>query len=144
MVGMADEGNADTFEYPVNGRTLVLRKIESARVGMLARYWESMEAKAGASTDPDEIVRIAKEMSDAVWGMVESQFTNPRDLEFVQKEIIAGRLTEAALGPIMANGQTRVSPPDDDADPVPAKKTPGRKAPVKKAAKKAAPRGAKR
>lgn len=135
---MADEGNADTFEYPINGRTLVLRKIDPGRVKMLERFWNAMEAKAEASSDPDEIVRIAKEMSDAVWGMVESQFIDPQDLEFVQKEIIAGRLTEATLGPIMANGQTRVSPPDDDADPAPAKR-PGRKAPAKKAAKKAAP-----
>ena len=134
---MADEGTTDTFEYPVNGRVLVLRKMTPGRVAMLERYWDTMQKRAEATDDPAEVVALYKKAADAAWGLVESQFIDPDDLAFVQEEILMGRLGENALGPIMANGETR-QVIEDDADPAPAKK-PGRKAPAKKAAKKAAP-----
>lgn len=140
---MADEGSADTFEYPLNGRVLVLKKIHHGQVVMLERYWESMTAKADAARDRgdlDEALRLLKKASGAFWRVVESQFLSQDDLEFVQEEILLGRLTEEDLGPIISNGEKPSTAPDDDADPAPAKR-PGRKAaaakkPVKRAAKR--------
>lgn len=136
MVDMADEGNADTFEHIIGGRTITLRKNTPGKIAMLERYWESMDRKAAAAKDADEAIRIAKAMSNAYWGVIEAQFINPEDLEFVQLEIVMGRVDESVLAPILANGMTRERL-DDDADPAPVKKPSGRKKP---AAKKAAPR----
>lgn len=139
---MADEGSADTFEYPLGGRTLVLKKIHHGQVVMLERYWESMSAKADSARDSgdlEEAMRLVKKASGAFWRVVESQFLSQDDLEFVQEEILLGRLTEADLGPIISNGETRTATPDDDADPAPAKRA-GRKAPAKKPVKRAAKR----
>lgn len=140
---MADEGNADTFEYPINGRVFTLRKMTSSRITVLERYWNAMQAKGEAAATAEEKLAIDKKMANAVWEMIESQFIDPADLEFVQLEIVMGRLSEADLGPIMANGETRAKPLDDDEDPVPVKK-PGRKAASKKAATRANPSRAKR
>lgn len=143
---MADEGGAETFEYTLGGRVMTFKKIHHGQVVMLERYWESMNAKADIARDGgnlDEAVRLLKKASGAFWRIVESQFLSQDDLEFAQEEILLGRLTEADLGPIISNGETRTVPPQDDADPAPAKRA-GRKAPAKKAAKKASPRAAKR
>jgi hypothetical protein len=143
MVDMADEGKADTFEHTISGRVMTLNKNAPGKVAMLERYWESMSKKANAADTAEEGIRIAKAMSDAVWGLVETQFIDPADLEFVQLEIVMGRVDESVLGPILANGMTR-DKVDDDADPAPVKKTPGRKTSPKKAAPRANPSRAKR
>ena len=135
---MADEGSADTFEYPVNGRTLVLRKMTKGRIDVLQRYVDGINLKAKASQDAQEIIDLTKKANEAVWAIIESQFINAEDLEYVQMEIISGRIEENALIPILSNGVKQTKAPDDDAEPV-AVKRPGRKAPAKKAAKKAAP-----
>lgn len=132
MGGMADEGGADTFEYPINGRTLTLRRVSPARVLMLNRYVQTMQRRGlDAGDDGAAIVALGRKISDAVWELVESQFVNLDDLEFVQKEIINGRLEEHDLIPLLTNGHKDTTP-DDDADPAPPKKR------ISKAAKKAA------
>lgn len=138
---MADEGNADTFEYPVNGRVLTLRKLSRAQLEMLRRYIEGLQRQSVAAIEADDVetvVALGKKMSDATWTTVESQFLISDDLEWVQMEVLANRLQEADLMPLLSNGYKHV-PVEDDADPAPAKR-PGRKAPAKKAAKAPAPR----
>lgn len=140
LVDMADEGNPDTFEYTVKGRECVFKKISKSQIIMLKRYIESLQlksVKAQTEEDLESLVQLAAKMNEATWTTIESQFTDPQDLEWVQLEIIAGRMKEEDLLPLLSNGHKNVTP-DDDADPVPAKR-PGRKAPAKKAAKKAAP-----
>lgn len=142
MDNMADSGGADTFEYTINGRVLVFHKIDQGQLIMLERYVDTQRAKAAKmveAEDLDGVIEIGKKINKAVWTTVESQFTSPDDLEWVQMEIIARRLTEDDLIPLLSNGITR-TPVQDDADPPPPVKRPGRKAPAKKAAKKAAPR----
>ena len=144
---MADEGSADTFEYPINGRVLTLRKISMAQLEMLRRYIDSMEAKAAVAVEAGDaatVVTIAGKMNTATWTAVESQFLNPDDLEWVQLEVLAGRITEEELLPLLSNGHKR-DIVDDDADVAPAKRA-GRKSPAKKAAprKSANPSRAKR
>lgn len=137
IVNMADEGSADTFEYPINGRILTLRKISKAQLEMLQRYVDSLQRKSVAAIeakDAKAIVEIGKKMNDATWTTVESQFLISDDLEWVQMEVLAGRIVEKDLYPLLSNGFKRTVT-EDDADPVPAKR-PGRKA---AAAKKAAP-----
>jgi len=141
MVHMADQGNADTFEHIVEGRTMVFKKIAKSQIIMLQRYVSGLQekaAKALADEDVDSMLKFAGKMNEATWTTIESQFTNPEDLEWVQLEIIAGRLDEKDLLPLLSNGHKVPDAPPDDADPV-AIKRPGRKAPAKKAAKKAAP-----
>lgn len=143
---MTDEGNADTFEYPVNGRVLTLRKISRAQLEMLRRYVDGLQAKAVVAVEAEDvptILTLRKKISDATWTAVESQFLISDDLEWVQLEVLAGRITEEQLLPLLSNGYKAVDTPDD-ADPVTPKR-PGRKAPAKKAAaKKAAVPRAKR
>src|SRR5687768_15304477 len=129
---MADEGNADTFEYPIGGRTLLFNKVTKAQMIMLNRYVdtqrrkakEAMDAKdleAMNSKDLDIVIAIGKKIDDATWTTIESQFTNPDDLEWVQMQIIAGRISEDDLYPLLSNGIKRVEA-EDDADPAPAKR----------------------
>lgn len=135
---MADEGSADTFEYPVNGRTLILRKISHAQIEMLRRYIDNMTRQSTAALAAEDVataMELAQKMTRATWTTVESQFINPDDLEWVQLEVLAGRIEEKDLMPLLLNGH-KVPVVDDDADPIPAKR-PGRKA---AAAKKATPK----
>lgn len=145
MDDMADEVSADTFPYTLNGRELVFKSVQHGQIIMLERYVDALRVQADKlieAKDADGVLAIGKKISNAVWTSVESQFTSPDDLEWVQMEIIAGRLTEHDLVPLMSNGIKRVTV-EDDADPAPAKR-PGRKAPAKKAARKAATPRAKR
>jgi hypothetical protein len=133
---MADEGNVETFEYTVKGRLCTFRQMSKSRIIMLKRYLESLQLKSAAATqaeDVDALMELASKMNEATWTTIESQFINPEDLEWVQLEIIAGRLDEEDLLPLLSNGYKREEVADD-ADPAPAKR-PGRKAPAKKAAK---------
>jgi hypothetical protein len=132
---MADEGNAGTFEYTVKGRACTFKQVSKSQIIMLRRYIESLQRKSvAAETEEDigELITLAEKMNEATWTTIESQFINPQDLEWVQLEIIAGRLDEQDLLPLLSNGYKRTDTPDD-ADPVAAKR-PGRKAPAKKAA----------
>jgi|SRR5687767_9858085 len=133
---MADEGAVATFEYTVGGRLLTFKKITIPQITMLKRYVESLKLKSAAAIEAEDITTVmalTRKMNEATWTTVESQFTSPEDLEWVQLEIIAGRLQEEDLMPLLSNGTLQTAPPDDDADPTPAKR-PGRKAPAKKAA----------
>jgi ribosomal protein L12E/L44/L45/RPP1/RPP2 len=137
---MADEGNVDTFEHIVGGRTMAFNKISKSQIIMLQRYVNGLQDKANTALqaeDVDAMLKYATKMNEATWSTIESQFTNPDDLEWVQLQIIAGHLDEKDLLPLLSNGHKVAQAPEDDADPAPAKKKPGRKAP---AAKKAAPR----
>jgi hypothetical protein len=138
---MADEGGVDTFEHLVGDRMMVFKKISKSQIIMLQRYVNGLQDKAAQALkdeDVDAMLQYAGKMNQATWSTIESQFTNPDDLEWVQLEIIAGRLDERDLLPLLSNGHKATQTPEDDADPVVAKR-PGRKAPAKKAAKKAAP-----
>lgn len=141
MGDMADEGNAGTFEYTLSGKELTFKKVEPGQLIMLQRYVDGLRAKAAKmleTEDLDGILAIGRKISEATWTHIESQFISDEDLEWIQLEIIAGRIKESDLMPLLSNGIKR-SEAEDDAEPV-AVKRPGRKAPAaKKAAKRAAP-----
>lgn len=140
---MAEQVSADTFEYTLNGRVLIFKKSQLSQIVMLNRYVDRLQQQAAAmfdSKDLDGILAINRKINEATWAAVESQFTRTEDLEWVQMEIIARRLDEGDLLPLLSNGIKKADIPDD-ADPAPVKK-PGRKAPAKKAAKKAPTRRA--
>lgn len=140
MDDMADEGNADTFEYTLGGREFIFNRVDRGQIIMLQRYVDTQRAKAAVMRDAgdlDGVIGVGKKISDATWITIESQFTNPEDLEWVQMEIMAKRLDERDLLPLLSGGIKTVEA-EDDADPAPVKRA-GRKAPAKKAAKKASP-----
>ncbi len=132
---MADKGSDDTFEYPINGRVLTMRKISRSQLEMLQRYIDSLQGRTLAALeaeDAKELSALAKKINDATWTTIESQFLISDDLEWVQMEVLAGRIKEPDLLPLLSNGIKR-HVVEDDADPAPAK-------PAKKAVKKAAAR----
>lgn len=133
---MADEGSADTFEYTIAGRTMWFLKSSQSQLIMLDRMGRQIRMRIDATEDPDEMRTLLDQMNDMAFETAESRFTSSDDLDFVRREILRGNVELEDVYGILANGN-RQSPPDDDADPVPAKKT--RKAPAKKAAVKRAP-----
>lgn len=142
MVGMADKGNGDTFEHVLAGRTMVFRKTSGTQMLVLQRYANVLKEQIDAAVETDDAAKIAElvgKLNNITWETVESRFTDPADLEWVQTKVVTGVLGEADLLAILTNGYKRPAEPDDDADPAPAKKA------VKKAVKKTAnPRRASR
>lgn len=139
MVNMADEGTADTFEYELAGRTMILRKIKHGQQMMLQRIASRTLAQARAAEEKGDLETMAQllsELEDTAFEVIESQFIDPEDLAFVEREVLRGKVTDTQVKRILANGNPVAAEPDDDEDPAPAKKP--RKAPAKKAVKKAA------
>lgn len=136
MVSMADKGNGDTFEHVLAGRTMVFKKTSGTQMLVLQRYAnvlkEQIDAAAEAD-DADKITELVGKLNNITWETVESRFTDPADLEWVQTKVVTGVLGEADLLAILTNGYKRPVEPDDDADPAPAKKA-TKKAPAKKTA----------
>jgi hypothetical protein len=131
---MADEGNAGTFEYTLSGRAMTFLKTQPGQLGMMRRYVDVLQnvmAKATAANDAAAADAAVNKIHEVAWTAVESRFTSEADLDFVRMEVICGRITEPELFAILSNGASSAAP-DDDADPVPAKKA------VRKAAKKTA------
>lgn len=130
---MDDMADNDTFEHTLAGRTMVFLKGDPGQVIMLRRYVGVQQEKlvlAQKTKDAAGIAAVMQNINDAVWTAVESRFTSTEDISFVQLQIIAGKLKDKDLLPLLHNGSGEDTRPDD-APPV--KKT------VKKAAKKAAP-----
>lgn len=144
MGDMDDEGDVGTFEYTLGGRVMQFKRVHRGQIIMLNRFVDTQQAQAARmveAKDLDGVIAVGKKINNATWTTIESQFLSEQDLEWVQMEIIAGRIGERDLLPLLSNGVKHVEV-QDDADPAPAKR-PGRKAPAKRAARKtAAPRAA--
>ena len=140
---MADEGNADTFEYTIAGRVMVFKKTTPSQLMMMQRLvrrvQQQMHAVAG---QPEKVAELVAQLNDMMFEAVESRFVDPLDILVVHTEILRGNVTEEHLMPILSNGNSRAEQPDDDADPVPAKRTrkaaAAKKAPGKPASRRAA------
>ncbi len=136
---MADEGNADTFEYTIAGRVMVLRKTSRAQLLMLERMGRQVMAQMQALKPDqlDEIRELGAKLNDMAFETAESRFIDPADLSFVRTEVLRGNVEEEDIYAILSNGVRRSTPPvPDDADPVPAKRT-AKKATKMPAVKKA-------
>lgn len=132
IVNMAELGNQDTFEYELAGRLMVFKKTTQVQMLVLQRYANQLKEKidvAAAAEDAETMVDLVGKLNNITWETVESRFTNPEDLAFVQTKIVTGVLDESDLLMILTNGYKRPVEPDDDADPKPVRK----KAAVKKA-----------
>lgn len=103
---------------------------------MLERLGRSLMAQMEnlGPQELDKVRELGARLSDIAFEVAESRFTSPEDLEFARMEVLRGNITEVEIFRILANGVPRTEEPDDDADPVPAKRV--KKAPVKAAAKK--------
>ena len=132
MVGMADEGNVDTFEHALSGRTMTFKKTSGSQLTMMRRYIQVLQRQtvdAEQAGDGDKVSKLVNQMHEVMWTAVESRFTSDDDLEFARMEVICGNLQETDLFAILSNGAVQ-SVPDDDAEPAAPKR-------VRKAAKKA-------
>lgn len=145
IVGMADEGTVDTFEHTIGGRSMRFRHLKRSQLMMMQRLHQvGMDRLANLPPDVDRatIDGYIRDLSDATWTTIESLFTSPDDLHWVQMAILRGDVEEKDLTSILFGGEEHIEPAPDDADPAPKKP---RKAAAKKAApKKAAPRRAAR
>jgi hypothetical protein len=140
---MADKGSADTFEYELAGRMMVFRKTTRAQLMMLQRMLGQLQDQMNrAADDPETVGALLSQLNDIAFEAAESRFTNPLDLAHVQKEVLRGNVEETDIYAILSNGTKTVTVPDDDADPVPAKRV--RKAAAKKAPGRPASRRAAR
>ena len=134
---MADEGNADTFEYTLAGRTMTLRKTTRAQLMMMQRVLLNLQKQMARGDDgANATVMAMSQMLEMTFEAAESRFLNPLDLEFVRLGIIRGDIDEGDIMGILANGARRTDEPDDAEPPAPkrAAKAPGKKAPAKKTA----------
>lgn len=130
MDDMADE---ETFEHELAGRMMVFKKTSPTQMLALQRYAQQLKDKIDVAVEAEdemELVKLVGTLNSITWETVESRFTDPDDLTFVQLKVATGILNEADLLTILTNGYKRPPEPDDDADPKPAGKKP-----VKKAAK---------
>src|SRR5688572_25409024 len=122
IVSMADKGNEDTFEHVLAGRTMVFKKTSGTQMLVLQRYANVLKEqidKAAEAGDDEAITKLVGKLNNITWETVESRFTSPEDLEWVQMKVVTGVLGEADLLAILTNGYKRPTEPDDDADPAP-------------------------
>lgn len=137
---MADEGNANTFKYTLAGREITFLRSTPAQMLMMQRIASRIHKQMDALTDddPGKLGELMFQLNDFVFEAAESRFTDPQDLLFVEQQILRGNISQDEVYGIIHGGRSAAqAPPDDDADPVPAKpprKAAGRKAPVKKPA----------
>lgn len=136
---MAEQGNADTFEYTLAGRTMVFHKTTRTQLIMIQRMMLRIHSQLVDTPQDDDakLSELMTQMLDMTMEAAESRFTDPLDLMFVEKEILRGNIDENDIMGILANGQRPGGQRDDDADPPPPKraaKAAGRKTPAKKAA----------
>lgn len=127
----------DTFPYTLSGREISFLNPDPKRLMLLQRVLRQTQSQLKGAQDRDDAElaqMLMRDMNDMIWTALESQFTDPADLMFVQTEILARRIQEEDLYPILNGGKTVVEV-QDDADPPAAK-------PRKKAAPKAAPKAA--
>lgn len=138
IVVMADEGNADTFVYTLAGRDITFRKTTQAQLLLMQRMLRKVMKRAEAmAQDSDALGDLMIEINDMTFEAVESRFTDPEDLLFVQREILRGNISEHQINSILTNGRPVVIEPDDDADP-PKPKRVSKAAPKKTATRRAA------
>lgn len=137
---MADEGNKDTFEYTIAGRTMVFHKTGRAQLMMLQRMVRQIQQRMLAvNDDPEKVGELLSELNDMAFEAAESRFTDPLDLQFVRTEVLRGNVEESEIFAILSNGVKRAMA-DDDADPVPVKRTKKAAVPKKAPANRRGPR----
>lgn len=133
---MSDQVAPDTFTYTLAGREMTLLTTSNGQRLMIQRRMRRMrdELDRTVDTDPKQWEELFEKLEHFTWDIVETKFINPDDLEFVEKQILAGKVDINEAYSILSNGVRRKAAQADDADPAPAKPR-GRKAPAKKPAK---------
>lgn len=130
---MADE---DTFEATIAGRTMRFHKSSEGQLVALQRVLNRMRMQFSASDDAAVKRDIAGRLGSVVLDVAESRFTSSEDRDWVEEQMLMGKIDIPDVMIIFANGVVKELPLPDDAAPpkkTAAKRTP-KAAPVKKTA----------
>ena len=129
---MAQEQN--TFPHELLGRKIWFKYPERTQILMLERF--RMQAKAAARLEDDkQAVPAILSVTMKTLNVIDALFIDPDDRDWVEEQMVAGKIQAEDLFPVLSGGKVSKEPADD-ADPAP-KKAAGRKAPARKAAKPA-------
>lgn len=136
---MADEDSEDTFEYTIDGKLMVFKKMSPTRLLLVGRMNDVAVRnvkQAEAAKDKEAYVKYTNQIMEIFWSAVEAHFIDPDDLAHVQQAVIAGRIDLKDVAPLLSNG--RKAGDEDDDTPPPTSK------PVRKRAAKAVKSAVKR
>ena len=84
MDDMADE---ETFEHELAGRMMVFKKTSTTQMLVLQRYAQHLKEQMDVAVEAKDEVALAAlvtKLNNITWEAVESRFTDPDDLDFVQ------------------------------------------------------------
>lgn len=122
-----DQAEKTTFEYNVSGRTILCRYMTDAQM-LIARRLLIQSRAALQRLDEEAGRESLDKLNLRMLDIMESLIVNQDDVEFVEEQMLWGKVTLTQLRPILGGGRSEEPEPADD-EP---------KQPVKKAAKKAA------
>lgn len=118
------------FNAPIPGQFHAWKRY---RAGLAAKY-EVLKVRAKKNPGQDvlnELVQMSEKFDLTTLELIESLIVNPDDVDFIQFEMISGRITMSHLYAVLFGEEE----PDDDTEPAPrAKRTPAKKAVPKKTA----------
>lgn len=120
-----DTTDDSTFPFDVCGRTILCRYMTDAQMLMTRRVL-SQSREILKQLDEDSGRESWDRLNLRVLDVMESLIVNAADVEFVEEQMLLGKVTLAQLRPILSGGRGEGKEPADD--------EPGR--PVKKAARK--------
>lgn len=133
--------NRETFTFAVKGRTIAFYMPIDGQILMLQRFRAQL---AGAKDYSDEDKgRLVLSVQMKTLNVIDSLFVSPDDRNWVEEQMIAGKVTIIDLMPILSGGKSAVIVADD-ADVTPKKKAAKKAATPTPAARKAANRRADR
>lgn len=131
----------ETFTFDVQDRTITFYMPIDGQILMLQRFRAQL---AGAKDYSDEDKgRLVLSVQMKTLNVIDSLFVNPDDRDWVEEQMIAGKVTILDLMPILSGGKSAVKI-DDDADVVPKKKAAKKAVAPTPASRKAANRRADR
>lgn len=131
----------ETFVFDVQGKTIEFYMPIDGQILMLQRFRAQL---TGASKFSDEDkARLVLSVQMKTLNVIDSLFVDTDDRDWVEDQMIQGKVTILDLMPILSGGRSAAKP-DDDANVAPKKKTAKKAAAPTTAARKAANRRADR
>lgn len=129
---MADE---DTFETTIAGRKMWFKKSSEGQLIALQRVMNRLRVQFQTAENPEVRREAATKLGATVLDVAESRFVDQADRDWVEQEMLLGRIDIPEVMKIFSNGNVKEDPEPDDAPPkkAAAKRSP-KAAPVKKTA----------
>jgi hypothetical protein len=132
----------ETFTFDVCGRAIVFYMPIDGQILMLQRFRAQLTGAKDYSDEDKAKLMLSVQMKTL--NVIDSLFADPGDRDWVEEQMIAGKVSILDLLPILSGGRSAAKPADD-ADVAPKKKAAKKAAAVPTpAARKAANRRADR